>query len=61
MEIPAKMLTLAFGTLVIVVVLLGPVFIEAIEQNLELFSAGRSADRLHHGAIQRGDRLGGLE
>ena len=37
MEIPAKMVTLAFGTLVIVVVLLGPVFIEAIEQNLELF------------------------
>jgi len=31
------MLTLALATLVIVVVLLGPVFIEAIERNVELF------------------------
>ena len=31
------MVTLALATLVIVVVLLGPVFIEAIERNVELF------------------------
>ena len=32
------MVTLALATLVIVLVLLGPVFVEAIERNVELFS-----------------------